>query len=76
VCEDSFSQTGGIAQVVECLPSKCKALNSNPNTAKTIKIPSSTPPPTFVIGCFLDDSYSDWGEIESQYSFDLYFPYD
>jgi hypothetical protein len=24
----------GMAQVVECLPSKCEALNSNPSTAK------------------------------------------
>jgi hypothetical protein len=27
-------QTGGVAQVVECLPSKPEALNSNSNTGK------------------------------------------
>jgi hypothetical protein len=27
-------RTGGVARVVECLPSKCKALRSNPSTAK------------------------------------------
>jgi hypothetical protein len=27
----------GGAQVVECLPSKCEALNSNPSTAKNFK---------------------------------------
>jgi hypothetical protein len=26
---------GGVAQVIECLPTKCKALSSNPRTAKT-----------------------------------------
>jgi hypothetical protein len=25
---------GSVAQAVECLPSKCEALNSNPSTAK------------------------------------------
>jgi hypothetical protein len=28
-------KTGGVAQVVECLPIKCEALNSNPSTVKT-----------------------------------------
>jgi hypothetical protein len=27
-------RAGGVAQAVECLPSKCEALNSNPSTAK------------------------------------------
>jgi hypothetical protein len=27
-------RAGGVAQVVECLPCKCKALSSNPSTAK------------------------------------------
>jgi hypothetical protein len=31
--------------------------------------------PAFVVACFLDDSYSDWGEIESQCCFDLHFLY-
>jgi hypothetical protein len=29
-------RAGGLAQEVECLPSKCKALISNPSTAKII----------------------------------------
>jgi hypothetical protein len=28
---------GEVAQVVECLPSKCEALNSNPSTTKKKK---------------------------------------
>jgi hypothetical protein len=28
-------KAGGMVQVVECLASKCKALSSNPRTAKT-----------------------------------------
>jgi hypothetical protein len=27
-------RAGAVTQVVECLPSKCKVLNSNPNTGK------------------------------------------
>jgi hypothetical protein len=27
-------RAGGITQVIECMPSKCKALNSNPSTLK------------------------------------------
>jgi hypothetical protein len=27
-------RTGGMAEVVECLPSKCEALSSNPNTTE------------------------------------------
>jgi hypothetical protein len=27
-------RAGDVAQVMECLPSKCKALSSNPNTTK------------------------------------------
>jgi hypothetical protein len=29
---------GGVAQVVECLPSKCEALSSNSSTEKTKKL--------------------------------------
>jgi hypothetical protein len=29
-----FLNSGGVAQVVECLPSKCEVLSSNPNTGK------------------------------------------
>jgi hypothetical protein len=28
------NRTGGVAQMIECLPSKCKALSSNSSTAK------------------------------------------
>jgi hypothetical protein len=31
-------RTGGVNQVVENLPSKCKALSSNPSTARERKI--------------------------------------
>jgi hypothetical protein len=32
--------------------------------------------PTFVVVCFLDDSHSDWGDMQSWYlHFDLHFPY-
>jgi hypothetical protein len=31
--------------------------------------------PTFVIVCFLDNGQSDWGEVQSQCSFDLHFIY-
>jgi hypothetical protein len=33
----SFIQDGRVAQVIECLPSKCKALSSNPCTNKKRK---------------------------------------
>jgi hypothetical protein len=33
----SQKRAGGVAQVVELLPSKCEALSSNPNTAKKKK---------------------------------------
>jgi hypothetical protein len=29
-----YSQAGGVAQVVQCLPSKCEALSSNPSHHK------------------------------------------
>jgi hypothetical protein len=29
----SQNKAGGVAQVIECLPRKCKALSSNPSTA-------------------------------------------
>jgi hypothetical protein len=32
-----------MAQVVECLPSKCKAVSSNPNTAKKKKWHPNSP---------------------------------
>jgi hypothetical protein len=37
--QDPISKTmaGGVAQVVECLPSKWEALNSDPNTEKKKK---------------------------------------
>jgi hypothetical protein len=31
-------RAGGVAEVVECLPSKCKVLSSNPTTTKTTTI--------------------------------------
>jgi hypothetical protein len=31
-------RAGNMAQVVEHLPSKCKALSSNHNTAKSVKV--------------------------------------
>jgi hypothetical protein len=31
-------RAGGVTQVVQCLPSKCKALSSNPKTTKKRKI--------------------------------------
>jgi hypothetical protein len=34
----SQNRTGGVAQVVKCLPSKCEALSSNPNTEKKKKV--------------------------------------
>jgi hypothetical protein len=33
----SHKGAGGVAQVVECLPSKCKALSSNHSTSKKKK---------------------------------------
>jgi hypothetical protein len=38
--------------------------------------PPPTPPssPVFVIFQVFDDNNSDWGKVESQYSFDLHFP--
>jgi hypothetical protein len=36
--EKSISLAGGVAQVVDCLPSKCKAPSSKPSTAKIKKI--------------------------------------
>jgi hypothetical protein len=30
----SEKRTAGVAQVVDCLPSKCEALSSNPTTVK------------------------------------------
>jgi hypothetical protein len=33
----SFVGAGGVAQVVECLPSQSKALSSNPSNAKKKK---------------------------------------
>jgi hypothetical protein len=41
--------TGGMGQVVQCMPGKCKALNSNPSTTKNKNekkihgIPSKSP---------------------------------
>jgi hypothetical protein len=35
---------------------------------------SPTSLPAFVVLCFPDDSYSDWGEMICQGSFDLNFP--
>jgi hypothetical protein len=32
---DSVAMAGRVAQVTKCLPSKCKALYSNPSTTKT-----------------------------------------
>jgi hypothetical protein len=32
-------------------------------------------PPAFIVVCLLDDCNSDWDEMESQCSFDLYFLY-
>jgi hypothetical protein len=41
-----------------------------------IRIPSSSPPTSFTAFavCFINDSHSEWGERESQFSFDLHFP--
>jgi hypothetical protein len=33
----------------------------------------STPWSEFVFVCVIDDSHSDWGEVESQCNFELYF---
>jgi hypothetical protein len=40
------NRAGGVAQVVECLTSKCKALSSNSSTAKLVLLEdtSSAPP--------------------------------
>jgi hypothetical protein len=38
------------------------------------EVPFSDASSTFVV-CFLDDYRSDWGEMESQCSFDLHFLY-
>jgi hypothetical protein len=32
-----YSRAGGVAQMIECLLSKCEALRSNPSTAKKKK---------------------------------------
>jgi hypothetical protein len=40
------------------------------NSAKEFLITASLP---VLIVCFLDESYSDWGEMESQCSVDLHF---
>jgi hypothetical protein len=34
-----------------------------------------TSSPAFVVVCGIDGSHSDWGEVESQYGFDLHFLY-
>jgi hypothetical protein len=33
----THKRAGGVAQVIECLPSKCEALSSNPSTEKKKK---------------------------------------
>jgi hypothetical protein len=38
--QSTNSWAGRMAQVVECLPNKHKALNSNPTTTKFLQIPS------------------------------------
>jgi hypothetical protein len=36
-CLNEEQRAGGVAEVVECLPSNCEVLNSNPTTAKKEK---------------------------------------
>jgi hypothetical protein len=36
---------------------------------------SPTSSPAFAAACVIDDSYFDWGEVESQCSFDFHFFY-
>jgi hypothetical protein len=55
------------------LISKVDALIYNPtNSVQGFIFPTSLS--VFVVLCFLDDSHSDWSEMESQCSLDVYFP--
>jgi hypothetical protein len=41
----------------------------------SVEVFLSTSSPAFVVDRIIDDSHFDWGEVESQCSFDLHFPY-
>jgi hypothetical protein len=40
ILKNAFIRASGVAQVVECLPSKCEALSSNPTIAKNLFVES------------------------------------
>jgi hypothetical protein len=65
-----------VSQVTSILLSIAVALIYIPTNSVAVFLPlPHTSLPAFVVACIINVSYFDWGEMESQCSFDLHFLY-